>query len=67
MCPDKQRLTDAIVQTNRTLQELHDREIRALVEGKTGLDRIDIALKLARQRRDDAKLEYLRHTQSHGC
>jgi hypothetical protein len=51
----------------RRLQELHDLEISALVEGKPGLDRIEMALKLARGRRDQARKAYLLHIAMHGC
>ena len=51
----------------RELQALHDREIEDLVRGGIGLDRLELALELARKRRDEAKAMYLVHVRAHCC
>jgi len=69
LCGEKHRLTEAIIYAVRQIQSLHDSEIADLVAGRTGNDRgrFDIAIKLARQRRDEAKRAYAKHLREHGC
>ena len=67
ICSEKQRLSDSLVARIRDVMVLHDWECASLKEGRGGLDRFDVALKLARIRRDDAKRLYLIHVWAHGC
>ena len=66
ICREKQRLTDAFVQASREVMELHNQDITRLLEGKR-LDRFDIALKQAQQRRNEAKRAIFLHQQQHHC
>ena len=67
ICAEKRRLTDTLLYAVRELQALHDREIEHIVSGGNGLDRLDLALKLARKRRDQAKGALLLHVGWHCC
>ena len=69
ICKEKQRLSDAIVDASSKLLQLHDDEMAGLLAGRTGDDygRFDIALRLARIRRDDAKWAFVLHIRTHGC
>ena len=66
ICEEKARLTESFHQACRELMSLHDREIAALVAG-TPLQRSDLAIKRAQQKREETKRALLRHTTSHGC
>jgi hypothetical protein len=46
---------------------LQDREMVELVAHGTGLQRFDMALYLARSKRDKAKILYLMHLREHAC
>ncbi len=58
---------DAFTKATRDVMELQNGTLAVLVAGGTGLDRIDLALKRARQKRDETKKMYLAHLQQHGC
>lgn len=66
-CEEKQRLTGAFLDAFRDLVTLHDSEMGDLVAGGAGLQRSNLALQRARQRRDDARAALLRHVRAHGC
>ena len=66
ICAEKQRLTDALLKATRDVVALHDREMVELVRGEIGLDRFDLALTLARKRRDAAKRALVLHNEEHG-
>jgi hypothetical protein len=51
----------------RTLNDLVQAQAEALIDGKEKLDRFDLALTIARERRNQAKLAYAAHIQAHGC
>ena len=67
ICAEKQHLTDVLLQACHALTELLDREVASLMRGGMGLDRFDIAMTRARQRRHDAKLALVSHSLEHGC
>ena len=66
VCPEKLRLTDAFQVACRELVDLHNAEINALITGEH-LERSELALTRARQRREQAKEAILRHISMHGC
>lgn len=67
VCPEKQRLSDAVVQASKIIVQLHEREVAALVNGSENIDGFDLELKEGRKRRDEAKAAYVIHTETHGC
>ena len=66
ICPEKVRLTGAYVQAARAVVQLHEQEIDGLLQDKR-LDRLDVALKQAQERRDEAKTALLLHQSNHHC
>ena len=58
---------NAFTKATRDVMELQNGTLAVLVAGGTGLDRIDLALKRARQMRDEIKKKFLAHLQQHGC
>jgi len=65
-CSEKKALADLFVEATRDLVALHHAEAEALTQGAT-LDRFDLALKLAREKKDEIKLAYQLHVRKHGC
>jgi hypothetical protein len=56
-CPEKKARADLFVEATRDLVALHSAEAETLTEGET-LERIDTAIALARERKDEIKLAY---------
>jgi hypothetical protein len=54
------------LEATRELVALHYAEAEALIRG-VSFDRFDLALKLARDKKDEIKLAYILHAQKHGC
>lgn len=67
ICSEKQQLADAFHEAVRDLMALQDQQLAALCAGRDGLDRINLALTVARLRRLQAKQRYLLHVEKHGC
>ena len=57
---------DLFLEATRDLVALHDAEAQALIQGAS-LDRFDLAIKLARYKKDEIKLAYQLHVRKHGC
>ena len=66
-CEEKQRLASIFIDAVRDVMALQDREMVELVARGTGLQRFDMALHLARSKRDKAKVLYLMHLREHAC
>jgi len=66
LCPVKQGLMDLFLAAVRDLIELQEAELEALQEN-TSLARFDVALEVARSKKDKIKEGYLLHVQTHGC
>ena len=67
ICPERQALGEAYLQAVRDLGELLNAQARELVERGKTLDRFELALAVARKRRDETKLALALHTEMHGC
>jgi hypothetical protein len=67
ICQEKLRLGRAFLQALRTVMHLQNEEAAVLVRGAPGLERFDLAIQRARERRSDAKLAYVLHISRHGC
>jgi hypothetical protein len=66
-CPDKKRLLNLFAEAAREILRLETEEMKVVTEGKPGLERLDLALTVARENRDRAKLAYMLHVQQHEC
>jgi hypothetical protein len=67
ICQEKLRLAHAFLQALRSVMHLQDEEATRLVRGAAGLDRFDLAIQRARERREEAKLAYMLHVNLHEC
>lgn len=67
ICSEKQRLTEELREAVHHLMRLHDEQGRSLANGGDGLQRFDLALRLARKKRDAARTHYELHLLTHGC
>jgi hypothetical protein len=65
-CVEKWRLSDAFLEAARDIVRLQNAESKAVAEG-TSLERFELAVNIARERKDAAKLAYMLRVQSHGC
>jgi len=67
VCSERRLLGEAYLQAWHAVHELLGAQAASLLACGTPLDRIDLALTRARERRDKAKLAYTTHIQVHGC
>jgi hypothetical protein len=67
ICQEKQSLGYAFIEALRTVMNLQNAEAAVLVQGAPGLERFELAIQRARERRDQAKLAYILHISRHGC
>jgi hypothetical protein len=67
ICAEKLHLSDLYIEAVREIMQLEDAEISAVINGGVGLERFDLALRVAREKRDRAKLAFTLHLQQHGC
>jgi hypothetical protein len=65
-CRQKKRLADLFVEAAREIISLQHAETQAILGG-ANLERFDLALRLARQKKDEIKLAYQLHVGKHGC
>src|SRR5579862_6540956 len=61
ICAEKQHLSDLYIEAVRQIMQLEDAEIAAVISGGVGLERFDLALQVAREKRDRAKLAFTLH------
>jgi hypothetical protein len=66
VCPEKRALADLFIEAVQDLVTLQYAEAKALTQGTT-LERFDLALEWAREKKDKIKLAFLLHTRKHGC
>lgn len=67
VCIERRNLGAAYLNAVHDLNELLEAQAMALVEGQPKLERFDLALTVARERRDRTKLAWASHVQAHGC
>ena len=67
ICAEKKRLGETLLEALHEVMALQDREMAAVAASGEGLARYDLALRLARSRRDNARGLYLAHIGVHGC
>jgi hypothetical protein len=65
-CPERNFLTDLFLEATRDLVNLQYAEAEAMAFGAK-LERFDLALECAREKKDKIKLAYMLHMQKHGC
>lgn len=67
ICPDKQRLSDELLEAVNAVAELQARQTRNVIESGEGLPRFNLALEAARAKWETAREAYLAHVLEHGC
>jgi hypothetical protein len=66
VCPEREHLSDLYIEAVRDIVSLLDYEVKAIAGGAS-LDRVDLALELARSKKHKIKQAYLLHVRVHGC
>ena len=66
-CAEKVRLLDAYLAAMHEVLMLQDQELAEFASGGEGLDRFDLALQVARRKRDTAKTACMEHVAEHRC
>ena len=65
-CPKKKALADLFVDAAREFVALHHAEAEALTQG-ISIDRFELAIQRARDKKDKIKLAHQLHVRKHGC
>jgi len=66
-CEEARRLLDAFGQAVQELVQLHELQFLAIVDGDPDCNRFDVLIHMANERKMQAKYEYMRHVEGHGC
>jgi hypothetical protein len=66
-CEERRRLEEVYIDAIRNLNKLVEAQAESLIAGKGKLDRFDMAITVARERREQAMLAYRAHLESHRC
>ena len=66
-CDKAKQILDAFAQATRDLFRLHNEQLRAVVAGDLESTRFDALIRMANERKCDAKYAYLHHVETHGC
>jgi two-component system, chemotaxis family, response regulator Rcp1 len=66
-CKEKRRLLEEFASAVTQLVELHEHQFLALVERDDEPNRFDLLIHMAGQRKQQAKYDFIRHTQEHDC
>ena len=65
VCPDRERLSKALLKAVSDVAELQSEQTANIISGGFGLPRIELALKAARGRWEDARTAYTAHLLEH--
>ena len=66
-CETKHRLLLDFVQAVKDIAELHEQQMRAVIDGEVDFTQLETLLHEAAQRKDLAKYALMAHADSHGC
>ena len=58
---------DLYIEAIRMISQLQDAQTTSVTVGNLGLERFNLAIQAAREKRDRAKLAYMLHIEEHGC
>jgi len=66
-CQEKRRLLDNFLHTIRELNALHRQFVQAVIDDSADMTRLDVALHLAEEKKDEAKFACILHAEEHQC
>jgi len=66
-CEEAKRLLDAFAETVQDLVRLHEEQFQAILSGDLESTRFDDLIHMANERKLEAKYNYMRHLEAHGC
>ena len=66
-CEEKQELTDLLLDAIHELTVLHAQQTRAVIDNDQDFPRFDMLLRLAQEKKDNAKYAWIEHVESHRC
>jgi hypothetical protein len=66
-CDEAKKILDAFAQATRDLFRLHEEQFRAVVAGDLESTRFDALIRMANERKCQAKYMYLHHLETHAC
>jgi hypothetical protein len=66
-CQEQRRLMEKFAAIVKELLALHQQQFDAAVHGDPECNRFDLLIHTASERKQQAKYEYLRHVEEHGC
>ena len=60
-------LTDRLLEAIHELTVLHTQQTRAVIDNDQDFPRFDVLLRLAQEKKDNAKYAWIEHVESHRC
>ncbi len=66
-CEEARRPLEAFGEAIHELIQLHQQQFEAIVQGDPESTRFDLLIRMANQKKYDAKYVYLSHLENHGC
>ena len=66
-CQEQRRLMETFAAAVKELLALHQQQFDAARNGDPECNRFDLLIHIASERKQQAKYEYLRHVEEHGC
>jgi len=66
-CTEQRHLLRAFGEAVRELLRLHEQQFTAIVAGDADSHRFDLLIHMANEKKQQAKYDYLRHVEEHGC
>jgi CheY-like chemotaxis protein len=66
-CDEQSRLRTSLAETVKELLGLHQEEFDAIVQGDAEWARFDLLIHMANEKKQQAKYNFVRHLETHGC
>ena len=66
-CAEKNRLRNEFLKSIQKLNALHSQQTQAVIAGDPDFSRLDRSIRLAQQKKDDAKYAWMEHVEIHQC
>lgn len=66
-CPERKRLLEQFGETVRELTMLHESQFFAVLADDPDVNRFDILIHYANEKKQNAKYAYMSHLEEHGC
>ncbi|MBV8845793.1 MAG: hypothetical protein JO307_23540 [Bryobacterales bacterium] len=67
VCEEYCRLLDEFGNAAKEVLHLHAEQLNAILQDDTEYGRFDLPIQMANERKHEAKYNFIRHVQEHGC